>query len=252
MQKNKAVSYINLELIDYKVCWDFQEKLFNSIIEQKIANRNSDHPQATHNFLIFCEHPHVYTLGKSGSMDNLLLSESALEQKGASFYKINRGGDITYHGPGQLVMYPIFDLENFFTDIHRYLRYLEQAVINVCERFGVAAGRYDGYTGVWIDTHDASAARKICAMGVKCSRWVSMHGIAFNIHTDLSYFNHIIPCGIKDKDVSSLSRELQNACPGISAVRHALMEEMKNVFQIESLSAYQGEVPSTKLPYHAE
>jgi lipoyl(octanoyl) transferase len=232
--QNKLVQVIDLGLIDFKAAWDIQERLLSSIIDRKIANRNSSKQEQTNNYLIFCEHPHVYTLGKSGSADHLLLTEQDLEEKKAAFYKINRGGDITYHGPGQLVMYPIFDLDNFFTDIHKYLRYLEEAVIQVCARYGIATGRYDGYTGVWLDA-DKPSARKICAMGVKCSRWVTMHGIAFNVHPDLTYFNHIIPCGIKDKDVSSLQRELGAKCPSLHEVQQDLLHAMESVFEFQTI-----------------
>jgi lipoyl(octanoyl) transferase len=231
---NKDVKVIDLGLIDYKECWDYQEKLFNSIIELKIENRKSNQNIPTTNYLILCEHPPVYTLGKSGDLSNLLLNDDELETKGIDFYKINRGGDITFHGPGQLVMYPIFDLDNFFTDIHRYLRFLEEAVIKVCAHFQLQTGRYDGFTGVWLDT-DNENARKICAMGVKCSRWVTMHGIAFNIKTDLNYFKYIIPCGIEDKDVTSLQKELGEQCPTMPEVKEQLLLAMKDVFEISEM-----------------
>jgi len=195
-------------LVDYKQTWDLQEQLLKEIVDVKIHNRRSDQIQPTHNYLLICQHPHVYTLGKSGNADNLLLNAEQLQTVGAKYYPINRGGDITYHGPGQIVGYPILDLENFFTDIHKYLRYLEEAVIKTCQHFGLDAGRYPGLTGVWLDHENGSNPRKICAIGVKTSRWVTMHGFAFNINTDLSYFNHIVPCGIDDKAVTSLSQEL--------------------------------------------
>jgi lipoyl(octanoyl) transferase len=204
LMKNKKVEYIDLGLIDYKEAWDFQEQYFKKIVDIKIENRTLDSKITTPNYLIFCQHPHVYTLGKSGKIENLLVDEHGLEEKEASFYKINRGGDITYHGPGQLVVYPILDLDNFFTDIHKYMRLLEEAVILTCADFGVTAGRVEGLTGVWINnTHP----RKICAMGVKSSRWVTMHGLALNVNTDLSYFDNIVPCGIQDKAVTSLENE---------------------------------------------
>jgi lipoyl(octanoyl) transferase len=206
-EMNKEVIFQDLGLIDYKQAWDYQEELFQGIIQQKIAIRNGESTDQTPNYLLFCEHPHVYTLGKSGSESHLLLNEESLGEKEARFYKINRGGDITYHGPGQLVGYPILDLDNFFTDIHKYLRLLEEAVIQTLAHYGIVAGRVDGMTGVWIDG-DQPTARKICAMGVKSSRWVTMHGIGFNINSDLSYFNHIVPCGIEDKAVTSLQQEL--------------------------------------------
>ena len=225
----------NLGLKDYKEAWDYQEKLFKNIIDQKLAVRelNSDFVQneAPLNHLIFCEHPHVYTLGKSGEESNLLIDEACLKNHQASFYKINRGGDITYHGPGQLVMYPIFDLDQFFTDIHKYMRYLEEAVILTLSEFGIIAGRVDGLTGVWIDG-GTSKARKICAMGVKSSRWVTMHGIALNVNPDLSYFNHIVPCGISDKAVTSMQLE-SNKTVNMSEVRESLKINMANVFDFD-------------------
>lgn len=198
----------DLGSIDYKKAWDYQEKLFKSTVDLKIEIRRNDTTEQTKNYLLFCEHPHVYTLGKSGDQSHLLLSEERLEEINATYYKINRGGDITYHGPGQLVMYPILDLESyFFTDIHKYMRYLEESVILTLAEYGIEAGRVDGFTGVWLDG-GKSSERKICAMGVKSSRWVTMHGIGFNVNTDLNYFNYIVPCGIEDKSVTSLEKEL--------------------------------------------
>ena len=197
----------DLGLIDYKEAWDYQEKLFKDAIDLKIAARNGETEEVPQNFLLFCEHPHVYTLGKSGKQDHLLLDDAGLEAHEARYYKINRGGDITYHGPGQLVVYPIFDLEQFFTDIHKYMRFLEEAVIRTLADFGIEAGRMPGLTGVWLGENDGNP-RKICAMGVKSSRWVTMHGIGFNLNTDLTYFSHIIPCGIDDKAVTSMQQEL--------------------------------------------
>jgi lipoyl(octanoyl) transferase len=207
MDNKPVVSVKNLGLIDYQEAWDFQENLFKKAIDLKIAKRNGETDEIPENHLLFCQHPHVFTLGKSGNPENLLLNEAELTEQDASFYKINRGGDITYHGPGQLVVYPIFDLEQFFTDIHKYMRFLEEAVILTLKDFGIESGRVDGLTGVWIDG-DSKNARKICAMGVKSSRWVTMHGIGFNINTDLNFFSHIIPCGIDDKAVTSMQREL--------------------------------------------
>lgn len=201
------VYFRDLGLIDYKEAWDFQETIFKNTIQEKIQIRNGDNTITTKNYLLFCEHPHVFTLGKSGSESNLLLNELELEQEEATFYKINRGGDITYHGPGQLVAYPIFDLDHFFTDIHKYMRFLEEAVIQTLSDYGIVSGRVDGLTGVWIDG-DLPTARKICALGVKSSRWVTMHGIGFNVNSDLNYFTHIIPCGIDDKAVTSMQKEL--------------------------------------------
>ncbi len=204
-----SILFSDLGLMPYQVAWDYQEKLFAATIQQKMHNREHlDNVQTPANYLLFCEHPHVYTLGKTGSSQNMLLNEQMLKEKKATFVPINRGGDITYHGPGQLVAYPILDLDQFFTDIHLYLRNLEETVILTLREYGIEAGRYTGYTGVWLDADKPALARKICAMGVRCSRWVTMHGLAFNLNTDLSYFGHIIPCGISDKKVTSLKQEL--------------------------------------------
>jgi lipoyl(octanoyl) transferase len=209
MQKNKKVIYQDLGLIDYADAWKLQEEIFANTVNIKVINRSAEDapPTETPNYLLLCEHPHVYTLGKSGKPENLLVNQQQLAAINAVYYKINRGGDITYHGPGQLVGYPIIDLDNFFTDIHKYLRLLEESIINVCAHYGINAGRYEGYTGVWLDA-DKENARKICAMGVRCSRWVTMHGFAFNVNTNLDYFKHIVPCGIDDKAVTSLKQEL--------------------------------------------
>ena len=204
---NKQVSIKDLGLIDYKKCWDYQEGLFAEILAVKSANRKENKTEATKNHLILCEHPHVYTLGKSGDEKNLLVNEDYLKSRGATFHKINRGGDITYHGPGQIVGYPILDLDNFFTDIHKYLRFLEEAIILTLKEYGLESERSPGETGVWFDV-GTPKARKICALGVKSSRWVTMHGFAFNINADLSYFGNIIPCGIVDKQVTSMQKEL--------------------------------------------
>jgi lipoyl(octanoyl) transferase len=202
------VIFKDLGNIDYKEAWDFQENLFKSIIDLKILKRDEKSEESTKNYLLFCEHPHVYTLGKSGKPEHLLMNENRLAEINATYYKINRGGDITYHGPGQIVAYPIFDLESyFFTDIHKYMRLLEETVIQTLLEYGIESGRVEGLTGVWIDGNTPDE-RKICAMGVKSSRWVTMHGIGFNVNTDLSYFNHIVPCGIEDKSVTSLQKEL--------------------------------------------
>ncbi|MBM3401869.1 MAG: lipoyl(octanoyl) transferase LipB [Bacteroidetes bacterium] len=205
--KNKKVIVEDWALLDYEQAWKKQEQVFAETVQAKVVNRNNNTDFPVNNHLIFVEHPHVYTLGKSGKPENLLLNEAALRDREATFYKINRGGDITYHGPGQIVVYPILDLDNFFTDIHLYLRTLEEAVILTLADYGIDGGRYEGYTGVWIDA-DNQRARKICAMGVRCSRWVTMHGLAFNINTDLAYFKNIVPCGIDGKDVTSMEREL--------------------------------------------
>ena len=209
MNQNKEVQFVDLNLVEYKQAWDLQETLLNRIATVKLANRglSDDSKEITENFLLFCQHPHVYTLGKSGDESHLLLQESFLSTIGATYFKTNRGGDITYHGPGQLVGYPILDLENFYTDIHLYLRMLEEAIIKTCEGYGLVAGRIEGLTGVWINPTQEDA-RKICAMGVKASRWISMHGFALNVNTDLSYFSHIVPCGIATRGVTSLQQEL--------------------------------------------
>jgi lipoyl(octanoyl) transferase len=217
-------------LIDYQNAWDKQEVSFQEKVNQKFQQRQ--HPELIQkvipHHLFFCEHPHVFTLGKSGDKSNLLLNEIDLKELNAKFYPINRGGDITYHGPGQLVGYPIFDLEQVFTDIHKYLRFLEEAVIQMLERYGITAGRYEGYTGVWVEP-DLPSARKICAMGVRCSRWITMHGFALNVNTDLNYFKHIIPCGIDDKDVTSMEREL-GFKPNFEEVSSILKEEIAKQF----------------------
>ena len=225
---NKTVYFKDLGLIDYKKAWDFQDDLFTETISRKISNRKNNTDIKTKNHLLFCEHPHVYTLGKSGDKSNLLVNEEYLKSRGASFYKINRGGDITYHGPGQLVGYPILDLDNFFTDIHKYLRLLEEAVILTLKEYGLTSERSKGETGVWLDVGKASA-RKICALGVRSSRWVTMHGFAFNVNSDLSFFENIIPCGISDKSVTSLSKEL-NKHINIEEVKDKLKRHLANLF----------------------
>ncbi|MCB9335979.1 MAG: lipoyl(octanoyl) transferase LipB [Flavobacteriales bacterium] len=227
------VHFKDLGLIDYKEAWDFQEQLFKTNVDAKIENRRADKvvtPTTSH--LIFCEHPHVYTLGKSGDESHLLLSEALLKQKGATYYKINRGGDITYHGPGQIVGYPILDLDFFFTDIHKYLRYLEEMVILTLAEYGIKGERYEGYTGVWIDVDNPMKARKICAMGVRCSRWVTMHGFAFNVNANLDYFNNIVPCGISDKQVTSLQKELNQEID-VEEVKLKLKHHFSTLFEAE-------------------
>ena len=226
-----VVHFQDLGLIDYQEAWDYQEKLFKEAIDLKILNRKGESSEVTKNYLLFCEHPHVYTLGKSGEESHLLLNEEALEEHDAKFYKINRGGDITYHGPGQLVGYPIFDLDHFFSDIHKYLRFLEEAVIQTLAEYNIESGRVDGMTGVWIDG-DKPTARKICAMGVKSSRWVTMHGIGFNINSDLSYFSHIIPCGIQDKAVTSMELELGRKVD-MNEVAEILKEKLAALFEFQ-------------------
>ena len=230
---NKKVAFIDLGLIDYKKAWDYQTELFEKNLAIKQHNRKYPEKQkASSNYLIFCEHPHVYTLGKSGKIENLLINSEGLEKIKASYYHINRGGDITYHGPGQIVAYPIFDLENFFTDIHKYLRLMEEAVIQTLAVYNIKAGRIDKLTGVWIDYEDEKKARKICAIGVKTSRWISMHGLAFNINTDLKYFEHIIPCGIDDKAVTSMQRELLQRV-SFNEVKELLKVKFAELFEYE-------------------
>jgi lipoyl(octanoyl) transferase len=232
--QNKKIIFRDLGLIDYKVCWDYQEKLFNEIIQQKISNRYLPEEKQipTNNFLLFVEHPHVYTLGKSGDESNLLLNEKQLEEKKSSFYKINRGGDITYHGPGQIVAYPIIDLDNFFTDIHKYLRLLEETIIVTLKEYGIEGNRSKGETGVWLESENKLRARKICAMGVRCSRWVTMHGWGFNVNADLNYFNNIIPCGINDKAVTSLNKELGHEI-NIPEIKEKLIINFAKLFEAE-------------------
>ena len=225
----KQVAFLDLGLIDYKEAWDFQEKLFGKIVAQKLANREK--PESEHvtpeNYLLFCAHPHVYTLGKTGHPENLLVNEEQLHDLHASFYKINRGGDITYHGPGQIVGYPLLDLDQFFTDIHKYLRFLEETIILMLAEYGIKGERYPGYTGVWIDAADPIKARKICAMGVRTSRWVTMHGWALNVNSDLSYFSNIVPCGIDDKAVTSMEKEL-----GAKVNEEEVKEKLKKHFAV--------------------
>ncbi len=222
-------------MIDYKEAWDRQESYFAQTLKIKSDNRTNNTNIPTEHFLIFCEHPHVYTLGKSGKQENLLLDDAGLAATSASYYKINRGGDITYHGPGQIVGYPILDLDYFFTDIHKYLRLLEDAIINTLKKYDIESGRIAGLTGVWLDIDDMSKARKICAMGVRCSRWVTMHGFAFNVNTDLNYFNNIIPCGIDDKDVTSMERELGRKLD-FEEVKSVLKNEIAILFNMNLIS----------------
>ncbi len=234
--QNKLVTVRDLGLIDYQTAWDEQERLFADTVAVKIANRQlpPDEQQPTPNHLLFCEHPHVYTLGKSGHESHLLANDEFLKQIGATYHRINRGGDITYHGPGQLVGYPILDLDNFFTDIHRYMRLLEEAIILTVADYGIDAGRIPGLTGVWLDDKKGGAAsrpRKICAMGVKASRWVTMHGFALNVNTDLSYFQHIVPCGIADKAVTSMQQELGHPVP-LADVAKQVQRHLVNLFDM--------------------
>ena len=231
---NKKAHFIHLGLVDYKKAWDYQVDIFNKILAVKSGNRTlpETEQKATDNFVIFCEHPHVFTLGKSGDEKNLLIPKEDLDSIQATYYHINRGGDITYHGPGQIVWYPVIDMENFFTDIHRYMRVMEEAVIQTLEEYDIPSGRIAGLTGVWVDPTDSQYARKICALGVKTSRWVTMHGFAFNINTDLRYFDYIIPCGIKEKAVTSMEKELGKKLD-MKEVQNILKEKLGQQFGME-------------------
>ncbi len=234
----KTVAFRDLGCMDYQEAWTYQENLFADIVAKKIQNRNlpEDQQVTTPNYLLFVEHPHVYTLGKSGKPEHLLLDAEGLASHQASYYKINRGGDITYHGPGQLVGYPILDLDHFFTDIHRYLRYLEEAIILTLAEYEVPAGRIDGLTGVWLDHETLKNPRKICALGVKSSRWVTMHGFAFNLNVDLSYFGHIVPCGIDDKAVTSLHLELGRPVAE-QEVKEKVKKHLASLFEMNLIEA---------------
>ncbi len=227
---NKTIQIQDLGVKDYKETWDYQELLFKAIVDTKVKNRREDANLDTKNHFLFVEHPHVYTLGKSGDFSNLLLNEAQLKEKGATFYKINRGGDITYHGPGQIVGYPILDLENFFTDIHKYLRFLEEIIILTLAEYGLKAERSPGETGVWLDV-GTPFARKICAMGVRASRWVTMHGFALNVNVNLGYFDNIVPCGIKGKAVTSLNVELGVDEVNKQDVKDKLLNHFSNLFK---------------------
>lgn len=234
---NKTIIFEDLGLIKYEQAWNYQKKLHSSTIDIKVANREKElnNKQLTPNYLLFCSHPNVYTLGKSGSINHLLINNIELENKNIEFFKINRGGDITYHGPGQVVGYPIIDLDNFFTDIHRYMRSLEEVIIKTLFDYGIIGMRLPGATGVWLDADKPQFARKICAFGVHCSRWVSMHGWAFNVNTDLSYFNYIVPCGIIDKTVTSLNKELNVNEVNINEVKTKLQYYFAQIFNAEIL-----------------
>jgi lipoyl(octanoyl) transferase len=233
---NKTVELQDLGVQDYKDTWDYQETLFKSVVDAKIKNRREELNLPTTNYFLLVEHPHVYTLGKSGDMSNLLVNEEQLAEKGASFYKVNRGGDITYHGPGQIVGYPILDLDNFFTDIHKYLRFLEEMIILTLEEYGLKAERSPGETGVWLDV-GTPFARKICAMGVRASRWVTMHGFALNVNANLGYFDNMIPCGIRGKAVTSLNVELGKKEVDIEEVKEKLLKHFTTLFEAEMKSS---------------
>lgn len=231
---NRKTKFIDLGLIDYSKAWDYQTELFEKILS--IKNRNRDLPdeqkEQTPNFLIFCEHPHVFTLGKSGDESNLLIAKENLDSINASYYHINRGGDITYHGPGQIVVYPIIDMENFFTDIHKYMRLLEESVIMTLKEAGIAAGRIKGLTGVWLDPDQETTSRKIAALGVKTSRWVTLHGMAFNVNPDLNYFKNIVPCGIENKSVTSMANEMHSK-QNLDLIKNSLRNNIASLFEME-------------------
>tara|TARA_R110002126_G_scaffold39767_2_gene117596 strand:- start:8510 stop:9292 length:783 start_codon:yes stop_codon:yes gene_type:complete len=228
---NRNILLKDLSFKDYKETWDYQSELLQEIVDVKISNRRNDQKEITKNHFLFVEHPHVYTLGKSGDLSNLLLNEKQLEQKGATFYKINRGGDITYHGPGQIVGYPILDLENFFTDIHKYLRFLEETIILTIAEYGLKGTRSEGETGVWLDV-GTPFARKICAMGIRSSRWITMHGFALNANVNLGYFDNIIPCGIRGKAVTSMEAELGEKV-NLEEVKAKILKHFKNLFEVD-------------------
>ena len=234
---NKSIQFQDLGLKDYKETWDLQEEIFKKTVAIKVRNRRENAGLSTPNHFLFVSHANVYTLGKSGDLSNLLLNEEQLKTKGANFYKINRGGDITYHGPGQIVGYPILDLENFFTDIHKYLRLLEETIILTLADYGLEASRSQGETGVWLDV-GTPFARKICALGVRASRWVTMHGFALNINTDLGYFDHIIPCGIRGKSVTSLRLELKRDQVDENEVKEKLLEHFLNLFEAQKVNTF--------------
>lgn len=229
--KNKRVEVLNWGLIDYKIAWDKQTQLFQSVIDQKVANRSLPNPSPTNNYLVFCEHPPVYTLGKSGKIEHLLVNERSLQNQNVQFFRNNRGGDITFHGPGQLMVYPILNLDNFFTDIHRFLRFLEECVIQTIAEYEIEGSRIEGATGVWLDAQKPTA-RKICAMGIRASRWVTMHGIALNVHTNLEYFKQIIPCGISDKAVTSLEQEIGHPI-NLKEIQQKFERHFERIFEAE-------------------
>lgn len=233
----RTIKFEDLGLVDYATAWAYQKKLFQAIIDGKATDRElpADERVPT-DHLLFCEHPHVYTLGRNGQKSHLLMNEQELRDAGVQFFPIDRGGDITYHGPGQLVCYPIFDLEHFGSSVHRFMATLEEAVIGTLEAWRIKAGRIDGLTGVWLDADDPSKARKICAMGVRTSRWATMHGFAFNVNTDLSYFERIVPCGIADKGVTCMAKELGGLLD-MAEVKERLKLELADLFEVELVEA---------------
>lgn len=233
----KTILFEDLGEIAYDAAWDYQERLLKANLEvksewYKAQGTSAPYNVATQHHLLFCTHPHVYTLGKSGHMENLLVNDTRLQELNVAFYKTNRGGDITYHGPGQVVGYPILDLEYFATDLGKYMRNLEEVMIRMLAQYGIVAGRLPGSTGVWLDADVKGKARKICAMGVRCSRWVTMHGFALNVNTDLKYFDYIVPCGMTDKSVTSISKELGRNVDE-AEVKNLLVEHFEEVFEAE-------------------
>jgi lipoyl(octanoyl) transferase len=232
MNSGNKIIFHDEGLIDFKDCWALQEQLLQKAVDLKMQNRTADHRSIMlpEHHLLFCEHPHVYTLGKSGDEKNLLVNDAWLKKKQATYYRINRGGDITYHGPGQLVGYPVLDLDQYFNDIHKYLRLLEEAVILMLASYGIKGDRIPGLTGVWVDADQPQKARKICAYGVRCSRWVTMHGFALNVNTNLEYFSYIVPCGITDKSVTSMQKELGSVID-MQEVKDKMLDAMANVFK---------------------
>jgi lipoyl(octanoyl) transferase len=246
MSKQQII-FKDLALLDYQTAWDYQEKLLQENVRRKSEVRSqksegltniddsSHSPLTTSHYLLFTEHPAVFTLGKSGNKENVLLDDDALKEKDIQFFNTNRGGDITFHGPGQIVGYPILDLEKFETDIGKYLRNLEEVIILTMAEYGIKGERSPGETGVWIEPAVPGRERKICAIGVRCSRWITMHGFAFNVNTELSYFNHIIPCGIVNKQVTSLEKELGYQV-NMQEVKEKVKQNFEKVFEAELLS----------------
>ena len=228
------VKFEDIGLIDYKEAWDYQERIFADYLKQKAENRNlsKENQLIIEGKVIFCEHPHVYTLGKSGEQNNLLIADELLKKIHANYYKINRGGDITYHGPGQIVGYPIIDLERFNLQVKQYIANLEHSIILTLNEFGIKSERLNGATGVWLDTDNPKKTRKICAIGVKASRFITMHGFAFNVNTNLEYFNYINPCGFVDKGVTSMEKELGRP-QEINVVKDILKQKIQQVFKMQ-------------------
>ncbi len=253
----ETIRFEDLGKVAYDTAWEYQESLMQATLRIKAERYNQQQSnevaatEPTQHHLLFCEHPHVYTLGKSGHMENLLVNDTRLKELNVSFFKTNRGGDITYHGPGQIVGYPILDLEHFATDLGKYMRNLEEVMIRVLAHYGITAGRLQGATGVWLDADVLGRARKICAMGVRCSRWVTMHGFALNVNTDLRYFGYIVPCGITDKKVTSMQQELGMGVDE-QEVKELLKAEFAHVFGAEIISKNEAEKYTTNVPLTVE